>query len=318
MRASTRHILEFAARAPSIHNTQPWRWAMTDSGLDLHADHRRQLPAADPLGRNLVISCGAALHHVEVAARALGWRCAVRRFPDGSGSALLARVSLSPGVPSETAQADLKAIADRCTDRRRFTTWPVPDQTLQRLARAADERGGRAIPLVDVTERFQAEMLVGRAVDEQAVRPDIRSEQEEWIDHSLLDGVPSTALPASRPTGRGGRPSRFPDGQLPDSGRELEGSDGLVVLCGSSDGPESWLLAGEALSSLWLTATRMGLSVVPLSQVIEVETTRRDLGVQVLGGMQYPHLLVRIGWQVISRSQLPRTGRRPVDDLLLP
>ena len=59
-----------------------------------------------------------------------------------------------------------------------------------------------------------------------------------------------------------------------------------------------------------------GLSVVPLSQVIEVEETRAALQLEVLGGLARPHILVRVGWQEISRSQLPRTPRRPVDEIL--
>ena len=61
-----------------------------------------------------------------------------------------------------------------------------------------------------------------------------------------------------------------------------------------------------------------GFSVVPLSQVVEVDETRAGLRHDVLGGTAYPLLLLRVGWQAIGRSHLVSTPRRPVDDVLLP
>jgi nitroreductase len=52
-----------AGHAPSVHNTQPWRWRVHPDRLDLLAARERQLAAIDPRSRLLVLSCGAALHH---------------------------------------------------------------------------------------------------------------------------------------------------------------------------------------------------------------------------------------------------------------
>ncbi len=96
----------------------------------------------------------------------------------------------------------------------------------------------------------------------------------------------------------------------------VESGDGVIVLGGATDDALSWLLTGEALSSLWLEATTTGLSVVPLRVPIEVDDVRQQLqGVLPDDGL-YPHLLVRIGWQAIGRSELPRTPRRPLAEVL--
>ena len=97
----------------------------------------------------------------------------------------------------------------------------------------------------------------------------------------------------------------------------MEIGDGVILICGDDDSSVSWLRAGESLSALWLSAVRDGLSVVPLSQVVEVPETREALQHQVLGDLAVPLLLVRIGWPPISRSQLKPTPRRPLDDVLL-
>ena len=311
-----RRFVELAMRAPSVQNTQPWRWRISGVGLELHSDRTRQLPFADPLGRELVISCGAALHHLQVAASALGWETDVDRLPDGPASSVLARIKLRRGERSEEADADLSAIADRCTDRRRFTSWPVPDERLHHLANVAAAKGVHAAPLLDVSERFRAELLVRRAVEYQSTDQRFALEQQQWIDHSTVDGIPSTVTPLEVSTAGGDHLSPFSPSLTGEAERVIEGADGLVVLCSGSDDPASWLSAGEGLSALWLTATTQGLSVVPLSQVIEVEETRQALQQEVLGGLAHPLILIRIGWQSISRSQLQRTSRRPVDDVL--
>jgi hypothetical protein len=116
---------------------------------------------------------------------------------------------------------------------------------------------------------------------------------------------------------RGERPTRFGSGLVPDTDeRVIRGTDGLLVISTPDDGPQSWLLAGATLSALWLKATENGLSVVPLSQVVEVERTR--IGVEQLlpPPARVPQVLARVGWQEIGRDGLPETPRRTLDDVL--
>jgi len=311
-----RRLVSLAVRAPSVHNTQPWAWRMRPEGIDLYADQSRRLDAADPAGRNLMISCGAALHHLRVAASASGLHPEVARMPDPADPDLLAQVRFAPAPLPRTAAADLRAIQERCTDRRRFTSWPVPAERLNLLAQAVEDDGGQAVPVTDVTDRFRVDLMVARAHRLQERDAAIVAEAQRWTDRNAYDGLPSDHLPA-RPIVPDRLPSRFDEGLLPDDGQEVESGDGVIVVCGDDDSRASWLRAGESLSALWLTAVRDGLSVVPLSQVVEVAETRDALQHQVLGDLAVPLLLVRVGWQPISRSQLEPTPRRPLDDVLL-
>lgn len=277
--AEARRIVEYATSAPSVHNTQPWAWHIDGDTIELYADTERRLIAEDPAGRNLVISCGAALHQLQVAANALGWAATVDRVAGSSDPALLARVRLSPsGQPFD--QAPLQTLGERRTDRRRFTSWPVPDAPLQQLVSVANEWGCHAVALLDDAARIRMELLVETARASAAA-----SEQR---------GLP-------------------PQGQ-PD----LESSDGIIVLGGTADDAPAWLRTGEGLSALWLEATRGSLSVLPLCQPIAVEQTRLTLRREILGGLLMPHLVVRIGWQAIGRSEQPPSPRRPVADVLRP
>jgi hypothetical protein len=220
-------------------------------------------------------------------------------------------------APTDAA-ARLLILQHRCTDRRRFTSWPVPDSQLAALAQAASGGEARAIPITDVTMRFRTELLVERAMTLQAADPQFSDEHAAWVDRSAVDGLPSSiAVPHS--AGRSAAPpSRFrAETGGPQRERAVESSDGLMVIGTTYDTPASWLQAGQLLSDVWLHATRAGLSIVPLSQAIEVAETRDALHHDILGDAACPQLLVRVGWQEIARTTLPRTPRRPLADVLV-
>ena len=117
--------VEKATRAPSVHNTQPWRWRIGPRSVELHADWNRHLPATDPDRRDLVLSCGVALHHLHVALAATGLHADTERFPDSEDRGHLATVDYRPGGDVDAEGARLyPAIAARRTDRRRFSNHP--------------------------------------------------------------------------------------------------------------------------------------------------------------------------------------------------
>ncbi|ROR90852.1 Acg family FMN-binding oxidoreductase [Nocardioides aurantiacus] len=311
-----RRVVELACRAPSVHNSQPWRWRAHDGGsLELWADRSRQLTIADPQGRDLALSCGAAIHHAVTCGPALGLWGRVELAPDPSRTDLLARLGFEVGVVAADAADRLLTLERRSTDRRRFTRWPVPRPRLLELAAAAVPWGASAVPVTASGERARAEVLVLRAQEEQARDPALVEEQRGWLDHGRADGI----------VGRVAAPTRSPRPELPHRSRSdttdlvprlLDGTDGLLVLCTASDDQLHWLRAGAALSAVWFGATRSGLSLVPLSQVVEVATTRRDLRREVLSGAAHPQLLLRVGWQEIGRATMPRTPRRPLHEVL--
>ncbi len=85
-----RSVLTAAAAAPSLHNSQPWRFNCTPAAIEIHADLDRSLVAADPDHRAVRLACGAALLNLRVAIRALGIDTNTRVLPNPRTPTLLA------------------------------------------------------------------------------------------------------------------------------------------------------------------------------------------------------------------------------------
>lgn len=199
-------VLEAAARqslhAPSVFNTQPWRWQVTGDALELRADADRQLAHTDPDGRLLMLSCGAALHHARVSLTAVGWAVTVERLPDPGDPSLLARVrTTGPADLDVPAGRLVDAIPRRRTDRRAYGDRPVPEAVLARLGDAVEAEGAH----LHVVRPDQMPMLAvstGRAADAELADPAYREELHRWTHRpeGSGDGVP--AATAVRPSPR--------------------------------------------------------------------------------------------------------------------
>lgn len=311
-------LIRTACLAPSVANTQPWTWRSTpDDTVELRADRTRQLTTLDPHGRELVISCGSALHHFVVAADAFGLVASVTELPEAGERDLLARVRLSPGRITDEGAERLAALENRRTDRRGVADWPIPLPRLVRLAEIAEDEGARVVVLSDPAAARRAEELVEAARQSQLTDAAAMAEQEAWRDRGGTgDGVPGTVAEPRRDVEPHAPPTRF---ARHDEGRDPheEHEDVLVAVCTTEDDAAAWLAAGRTLSALWLEATRTGLALTPTTQVTEVATTRELFRRDVLHGRQ-PQVLARVGWPAAAAAspRTERTPRRRVEDVL--
>lgn len=300
-------------RAPSVHNSQPWRWEVGDHSVHLYADTSRHLPHTDPDRRDLLVSCGAALHHCTVAFAALGWQATVHRLPNPAEPDHLASVELRRHTPDDNDIAMAAAIPRRRTDRRNFSSWPVSLGDVALMgSRAA--RLGMVLRIVDVDNDFRS--LLARAAAQHVADADYLRELSEWSGrHASVAGVPARNTPVPDP--HAAVPGRVFAGAVlaqPDSAPG-EYDSGLVLALGTAaDGPLDRLRAGEATSAVLLTATTKGLASCPITEVLELPETREQLRAQDFEGAQYPQMLIRLGWAPVNADPLPSTPRRPVQE----
>ena len=312
----THELVRTACLAPSVNNTQPWSWRLpADDVVELYADRDRQLVAADPAGRDLVLSCGAALHHLLVAATAFGLNAEASWFPQPDEPDLLAVVRLSPGEVTDEGPELLAALENRRTDRRGSSDWPVPAERLERMARGASADVVRVVVLSDSADALRTEELIAAAHVRRRVDPVVAEEQDAWVERGGDDGVPSRV---AVPPGVGGPnrpPSRYARREHPRDPREEHG-DVLVAIGTVDDDAAAWLGAGSALSALWLDATRGGMALTPSTEVVELDERRRLLRREVLHDALHPQVVARIGWPAAAHAPAPTTPRRPLEDVI--
>jgi hypothetical protein len=299
-----------------VFNTQPWKWHITGTTMDLHADPDRRLHTTDPDGRLLLLSCGAALHHARIALAATGHTVTVNRLPDPNQPHLLARLTLGPPAPPDPqAVTQAAAISRRHTDRRAFSDRPVTDHTLTDLRHTVEAQGAYLhivphdqIPILGITTE--------QAATAETSDPAYRAELTAWTNRPAWtgDGVPpATAVePALRrvpvrdfaPHGA----DVLPAGHDHDKGAEY------AIIFGLDDAPLDLLRGGEALSALLLTATAAGLSTAPLSEAVEIAWPRYLLR-ELLSDVGEPYVVVRLGY-IASTQPLPATPRRAATETI--
>ena len=189
-------VVEAAIWAPSVHNTQPWWFRADSGGLNLYADLGRRLTVADPAGREMMISCGAALFTARLALRELGHVPETAAWPDASDPALIARLTWPrSAAPAAFEQRLFSQVFERRTHRGGFDPAPLPPELLAVLS-AGVARDGARLVVTDARDRALLASTV--QVAEGVLRQDSRYVQEltAWAPPPLSirpDGVPSSA-----------------------------------------------------------------------------------------------------------------------------
>nr|WP_198429204.1 NAD(P)H nitroreductase [Nocardia bovistercoris] len=308
--------MALAVRAPSVHNTQPWRWRVGDTTVHLYADDERGLNHADPDRRDLLISCGAALHHFRVAARSFGWNTVVHRFPNREDHRHLAAVEFLPTTPTADVVASARAIENRRTDRRRPTSWEVPDGFVAAMCAAGVEEGAMVTEIpggatrIRLVEAFRTAAAVHRA------DPGYQDELARWTGrHADAEGVPArNAVLAADPLTREFHAHTLTEAVL----RDLDDDGTLLLVHTGSDDELSRLRAGEATSAVLLSATVFGLATCPLTEPLELPGTRELVRSDVLSDSGFPQLIVRVGWASTTADEIVATPRRALADVVRP
>lgn len=314
--SSVRHVVEAATLAPSVHNTQPWHFVVRQDGFDLLADPGRQLPVLDPTGRQLHLSCGAALVTARVAARALGLDAVLTVLPDGDDPSLLARLVLEPGAPASDHDIALAlAVLRRHTVREAFEPRAVGSELLEELRRAAEAEGAALRVLTDEGDLVSLAVLLSGADWAEERDPAYRRELSSWVrDGDEADGIPRAALPHDSARGSALRmrdfelthPERLTTGAPPEPEHPA-----VVVLTTAGDGPRAWLAGGQAMGAVLLHGAAVGVQAQPLGQVTDLPGPRWALR-GALGLTGTPQMVLRMGYA----KGVAGTPRRDLADVI--
>ena len=305
--------LASAVRAPSPHNTQPWRFVLDGETIEVWLDRARVLGVADPLAREARLSGGAAAFNAVVRLRSDGLSTTVRTIPDPSEPDLLAVIRLDGNRKITRTDRDLaEAVFRRHTNRRPFLDRLVPPATRVALKSAALQEGGQ-VEYLDASGRYPTvAALVRRAETLQENDLAFQAETASWTrrDATAPDGVPAIAT-GPPPYGARAvslRASHTNHGLPP---REFEQDPVLAAVLTRDRGPDAEVRAGMAMQHVLLTATAAGLATSFLSQPFETPQTRDALD-RIFDGLGQAHTLLRIGYGQPTAT----TSRRAVADVL--
>jgi nitroreductase len=315
--AEVERAVSFGVRAPSIHNTQPWRWLYRPGVLELYADRSRQLPALDPDGRSMVLSCGAALELARLGFAASGWRTEVERLPDPDRPDLLARIrTVDRAAVGRSAVERARAAERRHTERRPFLVEPVAEEAIRSLLAAAADTGIYAYAVQRADEKLDLAVVFSWADGVELADPAYRAELAHWTRAGdAPDGVPAAAVPHVR----AGAP-RHTDVPVRDFEAGITGGQPLVdliderpvyvVLFSTSDDRAARLRAGEAYARISVEAERLGLASSALTQAVDLPAIRERFRM-LMNWPDHPQMVLRVGHPQPGPAPRP-TGRRPL------
>jgi len=315
-----RYVIGSAIWAPSVHNTQPWWFAIDGAQIELHADVRRLLCVADPAAREMLMSCGAALFTAKLALRTLGFVPECRVLPDPADPHLIACLRWrrqAPPVGYERLLAD--QVTRRRTHRGGFGPVPLLPGLLDVLRQGAARDGADLRIASDDASRALLAALVEMAERAQRIDSAYVSELAQWTpppDSMRPDGVAPSSYPARPEHTSPHFPGRdFARGHgwgFPSGGPGTNNYAGVAcVLTTPADYPDNWVNAGHALQRILLTVAAYGAAAALHSQPTEIGWLREAIRNQI-GDGSYPQLVLRLGTVIQSEVSL----RRPLNSVL--
>jgi len=310
-----------ACRAPSVHNSQPWRWVVESapdrSIAHLFVDRRRTVPATDHSGREAILSCGAVLDHFRIAMTAAKSRVRITRFPNPNDPDHLATVEFGP-IDHLTAaqQARAEAILHRRTDRLPFdspTDWHRFEPVLRSTFDDAE------VTLDVLSDDLRPRLAEASQLSEALRRDDsfYHAELQWWTSpFALAQGVPPSALASDTERLRVDVGRDFPVRGHQDRRTEITADESkILVLSTPEDTRLDVLRCGEVLSTVLLECTMVGMATCVLTHLIE-SSDSRDIVRGLIGQHGEPQALIRVGIVPPMEDPPAPTPRRPLDSVL--
>lgn len=310
--------VRLAGRAPSLHNSQPWLWRYDGHTLRLYAVPERMLPTTDSGGRQLLLSCGAALDHLRVAVAAAGWRPSVDRFPNPNERNHLANITFHRSViVTDAERARAEAVQRRYTERLPLAA-PQSWADFEGILQSISEPGDAVVDVLPENSRPALAHAARMATSLRRYDSDYHAELHWWTGHVIsATGVPSGALVGRGEQDRVAINRPFP-AKSTEPGRCTETEDdhaAVLVLSTASDTASDIVRCGEVLSSVLLEATVAGYATCPLTNLTEMARSRALIR-SMVGERNLPQILIRIGGLPQRDSPPARTPRLPLEQIL--
>lgn len=315
--AGMREIVRAGTLGANSHNTQPWRFIVSDKAISIGPDFSRRCPAVDPDDHHLFASLGCAFENMVQSAAAFGFKAQVRFEATNRDRVTIA---LDRGTPTSNNLAD--AITMRQCTRAAYDGKALSTEHLNKLATAGAVEG---VECLMVTDRSRMDAVLDYVIQGNSMQMRDAAFMRElihWIRFNDMMAIEHLDGLAARSFGKLSLPAWLAKPLLPfvmtEKGendkyaKHVRSSAGIAVFVASTNDKAGWIAAGRAYQRFALQATALGIRQAFLNQPTEVASLRPQIASYLGIGERRPDLIVRFGRGPV----LPRSLRRPIEAVI--
>ncbi len=268
-------MVEQAIKAPSGHNTQPWKFKMNEGSIVIVPDFTKSLAVVDPHNRELFISLGCAAENLEIAASSKGYESKVTVSDAGEITIQLNKMSEGSEHPL------LKSISLRQTNRSVYKGKSIPADTLTLLqTMSLDQNIGLRLFANGTVEFNTIESFVVKGNELQMQDQAFKDELKSWMRvnsnqiNSTGDGLSYSSFGAPNFPAFISRPiiSSFltPEKQNKGDIEKMESSSHFALFSIHANSIAEWVCLGMNLEFFLLESSRLGIARAYTNQPCEI------------------------------------------------
>jgi len=316
--------IQYAVLAPSIYNTQPWKFSLHENAVHLYPDLNRRLPVVDPQNQQLYLSLGCALENLVIALKFFGLQTEVMLFNYEHDDCIRVEVSRPAQPLATTTDSTLfRAIPKRQNNWRTFHRVSIPAEDLRKLNHLGLENG---VHSKFFTDRKWIRSWINWTIDSDRIQmkeEDFREELLSWIRFGSFelsrfrDGIPAESLGVlSRPRWLASfffRHYPLGESRAKRDAELIEGSAGLILFQVKNNNREGWVNAGRSAQRMALKLTSLGIQHSFMNQSLETPEVKMRIRDALETEGMFPQVLFRIGYA----DPVPRTVRRSIDAVII-
>jgi hypothetical protein len=299
-----RFLARYAVLAPSSHNTQPWKFRISENTMDVFMDESRWLKVADDDQRELHISIGCAIENLLIAAEHFGLAHQVAYLPDPSNPMHAAKVEFTANKVASSVRPDslFSMIVVRHTHHGEYESRPIPAEVLASLQSLCNESGIALYLTSDEQIKRKVDALVVQADALEFADPEFRRELGYWIGQ----GVFGTSWLMSKLGKLAVTYVNMGSSTAKKDSTVLMSSPVLGLISTAKNDRISQVKAGQVYQRLSLLAASHGIWCQPMSQIIQVEDVKAEVVSLQPDSRLFPQHPFRIGYAPAEKQHTPR------------
>ena len=317
-----KHLIHFAVKAPSGHNTQPWKFKVTDEGIEIHPDLDRALPATDPLNRELYISLGCALENLIIAAHEFNYDVEYRIVQTYNNTSII-KVALAPSSRVKIHEL-FGSIELRQTNRSIYDSVYIAPENIKTLLSIRREEGTGIHAFRRGSEHFDIITdFLARANSIRMQDPEYKKELVDWMRFNPKDASESKDGLSYKAIGAPPMPEFMGKSlvkglmnahrQTVADMEKINSSSHIVVFSTPEQNEKAWISLGATLERFLLLSTKMGMAHAYINLPCEVDRLVEEMRDVLPIDKEYPNILLRIGYA----DRVAFSKRKDVEDVIL-